>query len=251
MNNDFAFLFKPGDYLRDTQCLSEKTQVAYDRIMCEHMRSICISKQQLKFFTKRLNEEELEELNLVLTKVGDGFQIFWVAESIKKRIAYIESRSRNSSKSHGDHMKSYAKHSEDENENEDRKEDEISKERGVGGDGKTANDLWVAYASNNAKLPNAMRLTKTRARKCLARLTDPDFYDKFIMAVRLAQDIPFLYGNSDRGWKADFDWFIANDTNVFKVLEGKYSGSGGKNMFDRHKEFVKSLGEENEANNPH
>ena len=29
---------------------------------------------------------------------------------------------------------------------------------------------------------------------------------------------------NDRGWKADFDWLIANDTNVLKVLEGKYDG---------------------------
>ena len=58
---DPEFLFYPGDYLTDTQCLSEKTQVAYDRIMCEHMRNICISQKQLKFFTKRLSPDETEE----------------------------------------------------------------------------------------------------------------------------------------------------------------------------------------------
>ena len=66
---DFAFMFYPGDYLRDTQCLSERVQVAYDRIMCEHMRNICISQQQLKFFTKKLTDEEMEDLLMVLTKV--------------------------------------------------------------------------------------------------------------------------------------------------------------------------------------
>jgi len=66
MAKDPAFLFYPGDYLRDTQCISENCQVAYDRIMCEHMRNICITHQQLKFFTKRLTEEELEELKMVL-----------------------------------------------------------------------------------------------------------------------------------------------------------------------------------------
>lgn len=117
---DPAFLFYPGDYLRDTQNLSEKTQVAYDRIMCEHMRNICISKQQLKFFTKRLSEDEIDELMLMLTVVDNGYQIEWVAESISKRKAYSESRRQNRvSKTIGDKKNislSYDKHMENENE---------------------------------------------------------------------------------------------------------------------------------------
>jgi len=92
---DPAFLFYPGDYLRDTQTLSSNSQVAYDRIICEHMRNICISQQQLKFFTKRLSEDELEELMFVLIKVKGGYQIEWVAESIEKRRKYSKSRSEN------------------------------------------------------------------------------------------------------------------------------------------------------------
>ena len=80
MAKDPAFLFYPGDCLRDTQCLSEKTQVAYDRIMCEHMRNICISQEQLNFFTKRLSAEEISELKMMLTAVDGGWQISWVAE---------------------------------------------------------------------------------------------------------------------------------------------------------------------------
>lgn len=95
MAKDPAFLFYPGDYLRDTQTLSSNSQVAYDRIICEHMRNICISQQQLKFFTKRLSEDELEELMFVLIKVKGGYQIEWVAESIEKRRKYSKSRSEN------------------------------------------------------------------------------------------------------------------------------------------------------------
>jgi hypothetical protein len=98
MSKDPAFLFYPGDYLRDTQCLSEKTQVAYDRIMCEHMRNICISQQQLNFFTKKLSEDELNELLMVLEKTDEGYHIHWVAESISKRKAYSESRRQNRQK---------------------------------------------------------------------------------------------------------------------------------------------------------
>jgi len=122
MAKDFAFLFKPGDYLRDTQCLSEKVQVAYDRIMCEHMRNICISQQQLNFFTKRLNEDEKGELLMVLNTVNGGYEIEWVAESIKERMLYSESRSKNRRgkvKTYDKHMKTYDKHMEGESESED------------------------------------------------------------------------------------------------------------------------------------
>ena len=110
MGKDPAFLFYPGDYFRDTQCLSEKSQVAYDRIMCEHMRSaedayekhmpitrdsIKIAKHVHKFLTKGLNEEELEQLSNVIVKLLDGFQIEWVVTSIINRISYRESRKHN------------------------------------------------------------------------------------------------------------------------------------------------------------
>lgn len=122
MANDPAFLFYPGDYLRDTQCLSEKVQVAYDRIMCEHMRNICISQQQLNFFTKRFTPDEISELMMVLEKYENGFQIKWIAESITKRKAYGESRRKNRVKKEKDMInisETYVEHMENENENEE------------------------------------------------------------------------------------------------------------------------------------
>lgn len=117
MGKDPAFLFYPGDYLRDTQCLSANAQVAYDRIMCEHMRNICISQQQLNFFTKRLSDDEKEEIMHLLRNVDGGFQIEWVAESISKRRNYSESRRKNRSGKNKKHMLTYVKHMENENEN--------------------------------------------------------------------------------------------------------------------------------------
>lgn len=95
MANDPAFLFYPGDYLRDTQCLSERSQVAYDRIMCEHMRKICITQAQLDFFTKRLTVDEKSELLMVIQPTEGGFHIPWVTDSIMKRREYSESRRKN------------------------------------------------------------------------------------------------------------------------------------------------------------
>jgi len=120
MSKDPAFLFYPGDYLRDTQTLSEKSQVSYDRIMCEHMRNICISESRLKFFTKRLNPDELDELMNVLTAVPGGYCIDWVVLSIEKRKAYSKSRSENRKGNPKEDMsnisKTYVPHMENENE---------------------------------------------------------------------------------------------------------------------------------------
>lgn len=129
MAKDPAFLFYPGDYLRDTQCFSEATQVAYDRIMCEHMRNICITKQQLKFFTKKLSPAEIEELMLSLTEVDGGFQISWVAESIVKRRIYSENRAENRRKNKKNISKTYVKHMENEIENANKNEYVNAKEK--------------------------------------------------------------------------------------------------------------------------
>lgn len=123
MAKDPAFLFYPGDYLKDTQCLSEKSQVAYDRIMCEHMRNICsvigVSQEQLSFFTKRLSDDEKSEVMRVLRRAGDFFQIEWVVESISKRKAYSESRRKNKEGKTKNISKSYDSHMENAIENED------------------------------------------------------------------------------------------------------------------------------------
>lgn len=95
MAKDPAFLFYPGDYLQDTQGMSERSQVAYDRIICKHMLNIPITKEQLNHFTKRLDELEKSEVMSVLTKFEGGYIIEWVAESINKRKAFSRSRAEN------------------------------------------------------------------------------------------------------------------------------------------------------------
>ncbi len=102
-----SFKFFPGEYLRDTQNLSEAQQVAYDRIMCEHIRNICVSHGQFDFFTKRLKPEEKAELKIVLTEIPAGYQISWVAREVVKSLSYKASRGSNGS---GKDEKSYAPH---------------------------------------------------------------------------------------------------------------------------------------------
>lgn len=83
--------------------------------------------------------------------------------------------------------------------------------------------LLTIFKEENKKLPDVISLSKERLKKCAARLKVDGFEERFRQAVRLAQNSKFLLGENNNGWKASFDWFIANETNVLKVIEGRYS----------------------------
>ncbi len=149
MSKDPAFLFYPGDYLRDTQILSEAVQVSYDRIMCEHMRNICITQKQLNFLTKKLSKDEKEDLLMVLTKVNGGYQIAWVAESIVKRRAYSISRSENRTGKKKNTSTSYDNHM----ENEDVNENVIVYEYDNKNETINILKLWISTFGKNPSIP--------------------------------------------------------------------------------------------------
>jgi len=208
MAKDPAFLFYPGDYLRDTQTLSEKSQVAYDRIMCEHMRNICISKQQLNFFTKRLNQDEIDELMFVLTEKDGSYQIEWVAESIQKRRKYSESRR--------DNRKGLGK--KDMNDISESYDKDMEIENGI--------VIDYEYIIENyhflcPKMRKVISLNDTRKGYISARFGEYGM-EKIIEVLRLAGESSFLNGVNDKAWKADFEW-IMRPNNFLKILEGKYA----------------------------
>ena len=202
MAKDPAFLFYPGDYLRDTQTLSEKAQVAYDRIMCEHMRYICISQAQLKFFTKRLNEDELEELMFVLVEVDGGYQIEWVADSINKRKAYSESRRNNrvgkKQKKRTNTSTSYDNHMENEIEieNVNKDEDVIESEFEIL-QYPSFDDFWNLYDK---------KVDRTKAESKWNKLTQKEKEEavEYIPAYKLAQP--------DKKFRRNPETFINNKT---------------------------------------
>jgi hypothetical protein len=74
-------------------------------------------------------------------------------------------------------------------------------------------------------LPRAGGLTPERRRRCAHLLTAGFTLEEFRAAVQRAAETPFLAGAGDRGWQASFDWFIANLSNVRKVLAGDYEPS--------------------------
>jgi len=61
------------------------------------------------------------------------------------------------------------------------------------------------------------RLNKIRLR--MKEKPDLSFWEELFKRIKQS---PFLTGNNDKCWTADFDWIISNDTNYAKVMEGKY-----------------------------
>jgi hypothetical protein len=86
--------------------------------------------------------------------------------------------------------------------------------------------LWNQIVVN----PKVTALSKTRESKSRLRLSERSKDDWVEIMTRISQT-PFLKGENDRGWRADFDWLISNDTNAVKVLEGKYDNSGRQTQF--------------------
>lgn len=90
--------------------------------------------------------------------------------------------------------------------------------------------LMEVYNRERGPMLECRKLTADRRKKCLDRIQsrkkDPEAYlAEFTQGVIRARASPFLTGQNDREWIADFDWIIRNDENIHKILEGKFDGS--------------------------
>jgi hypothetical protein len=85
-----------------------------------------------------------------------------------------------------------------------------------------AEELLRIYDQERGNLSPVAGMTPERKRHCTQRIRAGLSRETFAAAVRRAAATPFLAGEGARGWRASFDWLIANDTNVRKVLEGAY-----------------------------
>ena len=102
----------------------------------------------------------------------------------------------------------------------------------------SAKILVEIFQQQNQLLPEVKALTSERLKKCRSRIDQAvrdgcleQYLEDFKAAVMKAQQTPFLRGEGNRGWRASFDWFVANHVNVYAVLEGKYdSPPAGPNI---------------------
>ncbi len=103
--------------------------------------------------------------------------------------------------------------------------------------------LWNDFAEQNG-LSTVRNLTQPRKRKLQLRLKEcggVEFWLSGVLARIKAS--PFLLGENDRGWKANFD-FLMQESSFTKLLEGSYdksksNGSGNPNSIFAAAELVK------------
>ncbi len=80
--------------------------------------------------------------------------------------------------------------------------------------------LWNGFAEQ-VGLKRVQRLTPKRRTLVAARLREAGGVAGFIATFDQIRGSPFLLGDNDRGWKADFD-FVVKQSNFTKIMEGGY-----------------------------
>ena len=77
-------------------------------------------------------------------------------------------------------------------------------------------------------LSTIQKLTEGRRNKIKLRLKEMGSIEKMAEVFRRVEGSDFCKGNNERGWKADFDWIMTNDSNWQKVLSGRYDNEKKK-----------------------
>ncbi len=95
-------------------------------------------------------------------------------------------------------------------------------------------NLWNRLRGS---LPRVDKFTEDRRKKVSARIKAGLTLERFQEAIENCHVKPFLLGDNDRGWTADFDWLIANSTNTEKAINNSYglNRNGGNGHVNRNR----------------
>jgi hypothetical protein len=70
-------------------------------------------------------------------------------------------------------------------------------------------------------LPTVAKLTDRRRRQALARIRQYPELDAWQKAFASIRGSPWMHGQNDKGWRADFD-FLLQDKSFTRLVEGSY-----------------------------
>jgi hypothetical protein len=84
-------------------------------------------------------------------------------------------------------------------------------------------DYWNTFK----ELAKIRDVTTKRKTQLKARMKEDFFRENWKAAITKISQTPFLTGTSDRGWRADIDWFLTSG-NLTKIIEGKYDSQKSK-----------------------
>jgi hypothetical protein len=107
----------------------------------------------------------------------------------------------------------------------------LSLKEGVGENFK--NPLFEIWNSNCKDLSKAVALSQERIKHCNARWMEKPDESYWTGIVKKMAESKFCNGDNERGWKADFDFFIKPNTHI-RITEGKYQSfvkKKSKSMF--------------------
>ena len=91
-------------------------------------------------------------------------------------------------------------------------------------------EAWNRLATDIG-LPVVQRLTEPRKKSLAVRLGECGGLEGWDIALAKVRDSPFLRGENNRGWKADFD-FLLQQKSFTKLMEGGFNGSNRQTQSD-------------------
>lgn len=81
---------------------------------------------------------------------------------------------------------------------------------------------FISYWNSKERLPKIRYLTDKRRDALRVRMGEKQFAENWQQIIDRIDASDFACGGGPKGWRADIDWLIKNDTNYVKVLEDKY-----------------------------
>lgn len=94
-----------------------------------------------------------------------------------------------------------------------------------------------AYNQNCGSLPKATKLTEKRKRAIRTCMAQGFAVNEICEAFCKAASTPFLTGENERFWRANFDFIIKPD-NMQKILEGAYGSSATQGVHSYNVDLI-------------
>lgn len=215
MGKDPAVLFYTSDFISGTITMNPEQIGKYIILLCiQHQNGRMDKKTVMKVSggdEAVLKKFTVDENGLFYNKRMENEH--------NKRKLYSESRRKNATS-----QKTYAKHMENENDNENVSDIEIGDEKKMNFKLNQVMDVWNCFAKKN-NLQKVMKLTEKRKKAIIRRKNNTDFdLQKIFEEI---ENSDFLLGLKT-DWAVNFDFIFCSENNYLKILEGQYKNGTNK-----------------------
>lgn len=196
-------------------CLIKATHI--DREQVVGLQKIQLQKGQFVFGRKKASEElnMTESMIYRYIKLLQNLQMIDIKSNNKFSIVTIEKWE--------DYQGDIKENEQQSNNKRTTNEQQTNTNKNVKNVNKEKNNIVEIYNSICTKLPQVQKITDKR-KKAIDNFLKEYTEEQFKQICELANASAFLTGNSERGWKADFD-FIMKIDKATSILEGKYNNN--------------------------